>query len=152
MQIDIYSGGEYPADVLSNFTPRTFVIDGVTCASMEGFLQSLKFLSPSTQKRVCMLSGKEAKKCGENKRLWKWSKRVCWQGRIIKRESQEFTLLLLRAYQEMYKADARFRQALEDAKGYTLCHSIGKRDKLQTILTEDEFIFCLEFLQSNGAE
>ena len=35
--IDVYSKGEYPADALSNFYPHAFVIDGIQCASMEGF-------------------------------------------------------------------------------------------------------------------
>ena len=34
------------------------MIDGVECASMEGFLQSLKFSDPEMQKRVCTLVGK----------------------------------------------------------------------------------------------
>ncbi len=151
MEIDIYSGGEYPANTLSNFTARSFTIDGVVCGSMEGFLQSLKFLCPTKQRKVCALIGKEAKKCGENKFLWKWTKRVCWQGKIIRRNSEAFTVLILRAYQEMYKADATFRKALQDAKGHTLRHTMGKHDKMQTILTEDEFLFCLQFLQTNGA-
>ena len=42
MTIDIWSGGTYPANVLSNFYPNAFVFDGVECSSMEGLLQSLK--------------------------------------------------------------------------------------------------------------
>lgn len=41
--MDIGSGTGYPSAALSNFAPHSFVIDGVECASMEGFLQSLKF-------------------------------------------------------------------------------------------------------------
>lgn len=43
--MDIKSGCGYPASALSNFAPHPFVLDGVYCASMEGFLQSLKFNS-----------------------------------------------------------------------------------------------------------
>ena len=59
--IDIYSKGDYPADVLSNFYPNEFVIDGVRCGGMEGFLQSLKFKSRKKQDAVAALSGKDAK-------------------------------------------------------------------------------------------
>lgn len=43
--MDIGSGNGFPAANLSNFHPHSFVIDGVECNSMEGFLQSLKFSS-----------------------------------------------------------------------------------------------------------
>lgn len=43
-KLDIKWKNPYPANVLSNFYSNAFVIDGVHCASMEGFLQSLKFL------------------------------------------------------------------------------------------------------------
>lgn len=51
--MDIGSGSGYPAANLSNFSPHPFVIDGVECNSMEGFLQSLKFQSVDMQKYVC---------------------------------------------------------------------------------------------------
>jgi predicted NAD-dependent protein-ADP-ribosyltransferase YbiA (DUF1768 family) len=38
--MDIGSGAGYPASALSNFSPHPFEIDGITCNSMEGFLQS----------------------------------------------------------------------------------------------------------------
>ena len=41
--MDIGSGSGYPSANLSNFSPHPFVIDGVECNSMEGFLQSLKY-------------------------------------------------------------------------------------------------------------
>lgn len=44
--MDIGSGNTYPSNALSNFAPHSFVIDGVKCASMEGFLQSLKTNNP----------------------------------------------------------------------------------------------------------
>ena len=36
--MDIGSDTGYPSATLSNFAPHTFIIDGVECASMEGFL------------------------------------------------------------------------------------------------------------------
>lgn len=47
--MDIGSKCGYPASSLSNFSPHPFVIDGVECSSMEGFLQSLKFSSIDMQ-------------------------------------------------------------------------------------------------------
>ena len=39
--MDIGSKNDYPSCALSNFAAHEFYIDGVRCASMEGFLQSL---------------------------------------------------------------------------------------------------------------
>lgn len=47
--MDIGSGNGYPESALSNFAPHQFEIDGITCHSMEGFLQSLKFQNPDMQ-------------------------------------------------------------------------------------------------------
>ena len=145
--IDIYSKGDYPADVLSNFYPNAFVIDGVRCGGMEGFLQSLKFKSRKKQDAVAALSGKDAKERGGRKFLWKMSGNVYWQGKRIKRQSEEFLTLVTRAYREMARQSETFRDALAAAGNATLTHSIGKHDKRRTILTEEEFIYCLESLR-----
>lgn len=67
--MDIGSGSGYPSANLSNFSPHGFVVDGVECASMEGFLQSLKFQDPEMQKHVCTLVGKKAKFKGKKKKM-----------------------------------------------------------------------------------
>ena len=86
MTIDIISKGEYPANVLSNFHPRPFVLDGVECASAEGFLQSLKTRDTVRQREVCGLCGKQAKNyfrhSWEGVR-WKLTGVLYWQGRRI---------------------------------------------------------------------
>jgi len=53
--MDISSNGKYPSNALSNFAPHPFVVDGVICNSMEGFLQGLKFNNPDMQEYVCSL-------------------------------------------------------------------------------------------------
>ena len=65
--MNIGSGNGYPNSALSNFAPHPFVIDGVWCASMEGFLQSLKFESVDMQNYVCTLVGKAAKFKGKKR-------------------------------------------------------------------------------------
>lgn len=42
LALDISSSPKGAAGILSNFTENHFFFDGVNCASMEGFLQSLK--------------------------------------------------------------------------------------------------------------
>lgn len=68
--MDIKSGNGYPAANLSNFTPHPFEIDGVQCASMEGFLQSLKYKNPDMQQYVCTLVGEKAKLKGKEKKWY----------------------------------------------------------------------------------
>ena len=146
--IDIYSKGEYPADILSNFTANAFVFDGVMCASMEGFLQSLKFRSVKKQQAVCALSGKAAKAAGRKKFLWKLTGNLYWKGKRYKRTSKEFDELRFDAYKALF-ANKAFRAALLSARGMTLAHSIGKHDKKSTILTEEEFIGYLNRLMES---
>ena len=141
--IDIYSKGDYPASVLSNFHPNEFCIDGVRCGSMEGFLQSLKFRSEKKQREIAALKGREAKWAARRKFFWRLTGRVRWQGRSIKRTGAEFSSLVLRAYALMYEQSASFRGALDSTVGVTLTHSIGKHSKQKTILTEEEFIYAL---------
>ena len=80
------SPATYPASSLSNFAPHPFVIDGIECNSMEGFLQSLKFKNIDMQKYVCSLVGKSAKFKGKKKKWWK-TQTLYWQGKEYKRDS-----------------------------------------------------------------
>lgn len=147
MVIDIYSKGEYPANILSNFYANKFAFDGVECASMEGFLQALKFKNEKLQYKVCHLSGKEAKKAGQRKFLWKVTGNVYWQGKRYKRNSEDFDELRLKAYEALLN-NSVFYEALLSTKGCILTHSIGCHDKRKTILTENEFIHYLEILRA----
>ena len=149
--IDIHSKGKNaPNDKikeisqkLSNFYPHSFTIDGVACASMEGFLQSLKYLCPKKQRQVCLLSGMEAKEAGVGKRRWKLTRNVYWCGKRYARLSPEYRELIFRAYSAMYAQNVDFRKALEASRGAKLCHSIGTPNPKKTILTEREFICML---------
>lgn len=147
LAIDIHSEGEYPANLLSNFYPHSFIIDGVECHSMEGFLQSMKYCTSKSQKRVALLCGKKAKSAGAKKRLWRCFGIVFWQGRIYKRGGSAFWELLRRAYGELYSQNTAFREALNSTRGRTIVHSIGLQDKRKTILTECEFISLLNELR-----
>lgn len=135
--LDIGSGKDYPSNALSNFAPHPFVIDGVECNSMEGFLQSLKFKEPEMQKEVCKLVGKAAKFKGKKKKWWQ-DQTLYWQGVAYKRESQEYQDLLDRAYNELSKNES-FQRALLATGNATLTHTIGKRKETETVLTAREF-------------
>ena len=95
--MDIGSGSGFPSGALSNFAPHPFVIDGVECNSMEGFLQSLKFSNSEMQKEVCKLVGIAATFKGKKKKWWR-TQSLYWQGIEIPRDSQEYQGLLDRAF------------------------------------------------------
>lgn len=151
--INIHSKGRYPSDALSNFAAYEFSVDGVSCASMEGFLQSLKFSRKSKQVWICRLTGKEAKNApGRLRNLrWKLTQNLYWNGAKYKRNSVEYRDLIARAYDALYE-NADFRAALEATQNAELCHSIGGQDSRTTVLTESEFIRQLYRLRSKLCE
>lgn len=144
--MDIGSGTGYPSDALSNFAPHPFVIDGVKCASMEGFLQSLKFSNPDMQIEVCKLVGKAAKFKGKKKK-WYRTQTLYWQGTEIKRDSDEYQQLLDRAFDALGQNEG-FQKALLATGNATLTHSIGKRKINETVLTVQEFVSRLYRLRN----
>ena len=135
--MDIGSGSGFPSATLSNFAPHPFVIDGVECNSMEGFLQSLKFSNPEMQKEVCRLVGKAAKFKGKKKKWWR-TQTLYWQGIEIPRDSQEYQDLLDRAFNALAQ-NGGFRAALLATGNSVLTHSIGKTKITETVLTRQEF-------------
>lgn len=135
--MDIGSGTGYPDSALSNFAPHPFVIDGVQCNSMEGFLQSLKFKDVEMQKYVCTLVGKAAKFKGKHKKWWR-TQTLYWQGVEYRRDSDAYQQLLDRAFDAL-SCNESFRRALLATKDSTLTHSMGKKDIAKTVLTEREF-------------
>lgn len=136
--MDISSGSGYPASSLSNFAPHEFIIDDVKCASMEGFLQSLKFQNPDMQKYVCSLVGKTAKFKGKNKK-WQKTGNLYWQGKIIPRNSESYQELLDKAYNALAQNQS-FKKALLATGNATLTHNMGKNKTSETVLTKTEFV------------
>lgn len=137
---------QYPGRNLSNFFPHPFTFRGIEIASMEGFLQGLKFKSPEMQREVFKLVGFAAKKKGAPKN-WQQSQTLWYQGHPIPRRSKVYQDLLDEAYDAMYEQNAAFRKALEDTHDATLTHSIGKTNESETVLTIREFINRLNRLR-----
>lgn len=144
--VDVWSTKPYPANVLSNLYPNAFEIDGVKCASMEGFLQSLKYSDPQLQEEICALSGKEAKERSITD--WQVTQTVFWQGKPIERHSSEFQALLLRAYQSLYQQNESFHDALQSTKGKRIYHTRGCSNSHKTILAEEEFCRLLMMIRN----
>lgn len=144
--MDIGSGNGYPSSALSNFAPHPFILDGIECSSMEGFLQSLKFSNLEMQRYVCGLVGKAAKFKGKSKTWWK-RQILHWQGKEYKRDSKEYQDLLDKAYNMLFENEG-FKKALKATQNSTLTHSIGKNKINETVLTEQEFISRLNKLRN----
>lgn len=136
--LDIGSGNAYPAGALSNFSPHPFVLDGINIASMEGFLQGLKFSNPDKQVQVCGLVGKKAKFTGKRKR-WQRDGKLWWRGKEVDRYSQEYQDLLDRAYVAMFDQNESARKALLASGNAVFRHSTGKNKQSDTVLTVSEF-------------
>ena len=144
--MDIGSGTGGPSAALSNFAPHPFVIDGVECASMEGFLQSLKFKEPAMQVEVCKLVGKAAKFRGKKKKWWK-TQTLYWNGVEYARDSEEYQELLDKAFDALAQ-NTGFQKALLATNNSTLTHSIGKSKEQETVLTKQEFCSRLTKIRS----
>lgn len=146
--MDIGSGSGYPAASLSNFSPHPFVLDGVECQSMEGFLQSLKFSNPDMQVEICKLWGGHAKKKGAKKsKYWKRTQILYWRGVEIPRDSEAYQELLDRAYDALGKNE-KFQKALLATGDATLTHSKGHNKINETVLTTREFCRRLTAIRS----
>jgi predicted NAD-dependent protein-ADP-ribosyltransferase YbiA (DUF1768 family) len=147
--LDIRSKAPFPAGALSNFAAHKFTIDGITCASMEGFLQSLKIEDVVEQQRVCALVGETAQKAG---RRHDWATRgtLWWRGAPIDRLSDAYQALLNRAYEALFAQSDMFRAALAATGDHRIAHTIGKSDPCDTILTTEEYCTRLEQLRAHG--
>ena len=137
--IDIKTKAPFPGGALSNLAPHAFVLDAITCASMEGFLQGLKVADAGEQAVLCGLAGGEARERGQ-RHDWKTSGDLYWKGAPVDRLSDAYQVLLDRAYDALFDQSSRFRSALSASGEAPLTHSIGKDDPTETILTTDEFI------------
>ena len=135
--IDISSTSKFPVGDLSNFTRYTFTFRGIDFVSMEALLQGLKFEGLEKQNKVFRLVGVEAKRKGR-KRKWFLDQTLYWQGKPMRRDSDEYRTLVEEAFNAL-SANKDFRKALLATGGKTLYHTMGKSDPTRTVLTEEEF-------------
>ena len=72
-------------------------------------------------------------------RWWK-EQTLFWQGAEIKRDSEEFQLLLDEAFLALFTQDEGARALLLSTGDAIITHTMGKQDPRTTILTEHEFV------------
>lgn len=122
------------------------------CASMEGFLQSLKFRSVKKQHEICQLVGKEAKFSAGRLRtfIWMFTQTLYWNGQKYKRSSSAYQELITKAYNRLWENE-KFRNVLLSIGNESLSHKMGGHDIRKNVLTEQEFIGQLNRLRNaNG--
>jgi len=145
MTVNVYSNAEWPGNKLSNFPLSPFELDEVQCASIEGFVQALKFRDLEEQLQVCALHGIEAKRAGAGEvheqavrqgKLW-------WQGQEIALHSQEHYDLIERALRAKFTQHEDSRLALLETRSQILTHETGRPESPTTTLPAQIFISLL---------
>ena len=126
--------------VLSNLYPLEFKFRNKKVSSIEGVLQGIKYKDKKLQNLVLKYSGLDAYHTrGVNiKDFWGNTQTLYWQGKEIKRDSEEYQLFL----DELYLSAAKnqiYKRALLTTENKYLLHHIGRESILETVLTRYEF-------------
>ena len=126
--------------ILSNLYPYEFKFKGKKVASIESVLQSLKYSNKKLQNEILKYSGLNAyhtRGCNTNN-FWGQLGYLYWQGKPIKRDSEDYQLFL----DELYFSCAKnilFRTALLETREKILLHHIGSENTNETVLTRFEY-------------
>lgn len=144
---DIYLKSDKPWNRLSNLYNNGFTINNTEFTSMESFLQGIKFKNVNKQAKVFKMTGKDAKRAGKHHNFWKITGNLYYKGVRLKRNSEDYQLILDNLYYTLYEQNSEFRQALVETGLMSLEHSIGKTSKHKTILTKEEYLTRLNFLK-----
>ena len=146
--VDIGFNKSFPGNLLSNFAYHPFVLDNVSCASVEGVLQAVKYEDIEQQVSVCALADKQAKLRGsERNEIWKGAQTLWWKGVPMSRSGAEYQEFLDRLFLSVFAQSDEFKGALVATGRKILTHSYGLHDPTQTVLTEYEFVTRLTFLR-----
>lgn len=136
------------AHQLSNLCNYEFELDGIFLASMEGFLQSIKFKDDAEAAPLRQMYGVKAFRAGQTGNAWKIGQILWWNGKGYLRSSKEYAMLLERAYNALIEHNDIFRTALRLSIPYELRHDFGKTDMSDSVLTRTEYIYNLYRLRA----
>jgi hypothetical protein len=137
---------------LSNLMPYRFKLDDLECASMEGFLQSIKFSDPVMSTTLRAMHGVAAFKKGQEGNDWKFKQILFWNGSSYPRTSLSYKLLIERAYDALFDQNVMYRDALRITNDAVLTHKIGKTDQTDTTLTQVEYLYNLYRLRAKALQ
>lgn len=124
--------------LLSNLYPYEFDFRKFHLRSIESFFQAIKFNNPAIQQMVFVYSGTDAYHIQmASSYNWKETGYIYWQGQAIKRDSEEYDLLVDEVYISALQ-NPLYRQAVKNTTK-PIIHSIGKLLKSETVFTRYEF-------------
>ena len=131
--------------VLSNLFPYEFVFRGKHLNSIETFFQGIKIKDKNTQEYVFKYSGLDSNNIKAASDFdWKESGIVYWQGKEIKRDSDEYDNIVDELYISAIQ-NPLYRNVLKNINK-PIIHSMGEVDKKKTVFTRYEFEFMLNCL------
>ena len=131
--------------VLSNLFPYEFVFRGKHLNSIETFFQGIKIKDKNTQEYVFKYSGLDSNNIKVASDFdWKESGIVYWQGKEIKRDSDEYDNIVDELYISAIQ-NPLYRNVLKNINK-PIIHSMGEVDKKETVFTRYEFEFMLNCL------
>ncbi len=153
-EANIVSYGDYP--LVSNFARTRFEFQGKRFASIEAFIQYIKYPENHPErKNVAKLSGKDAKKAVTreireeiNRQLLAGeTPTIYWNGRKIDYRSFEHYALIEDALRAKFEQNPEAYEQLMATGDKKLIHDTGKEEKSQTSLPNAEFIRILTELR-----
>lgn len=114
-------------------------------------LQAFKFSDEiEVQRHVCVMAPIFAKQMGTKFSNWKETQTLFWNEQVFDRQSQEYQELVTRLYDAVFDRDPTFKEDLLALGDEEICHSIGKSDPSETVLTETEFMDQLNRLRKKA--
>ncbi len=139
--------------VLSNLYPMSFKFRSKKVSSIESVLQGIKYKNKKTQAKVFGYSGVDAyhtRACNSFD-FWGNDGVLYWQGKPIKRESEDYQNFIDELYLSVFKNPLYFRALIATDDKYLL-HHIGRVDPKETVLTRYEYESRLYALQRLAKE
>ena len=139
--------------VLSNLYPMSFKFRNKKVSSIESVLQGIKYKNKKTQAKVFGYSGVDAyhtRACNSFD-FWGNDGVLYWQGKPIKRESEDYQNFVDELYLSVFKNPLYFRALIATGDKYLL-HHIGRVDPKETVLTRYEYESRLYALQRLAKE
>lgn len=135
--LNIHSGSnDWRAKRLSNFSDDPVYLDGVWTASVEGFIQGIKFPHDHPfRQRLFLADGARAKRLGK----MAGRKFVWWQCSKIPYGSPKHHRLIERAIRAKFRQNDGPRRALLETEGLTLTHNLGHPESPTTSLPAAKF-------------
>lgn len=145
-----FTSDDWRGVALSNFSLTPFELDGVWLASVEGFIQGIKFPPGHPSREQAFTSSAwEAKACGKNAD----KQFVYWGGAQIEFGSEAHHCLVERALRARFAQHEGLRRLLESTQGLEIEHQTGESpEPARTSLPVARFCRVLSDIRDAAAE